>query len=183
MRITIKEAMQLKNEVATAINASRQPSFLLERLEGMFGTLTINDEVQTPPNNVRTFPEAYQRIENLFRVNQALHLALAKANVEHDIGDAIRRRENVKQLIAANELALRHAKPYSRTDTRNIAGTGLERAVTVYEPFVLSGELKGRIRALKRELRELQAHIDAANTSAIDIPNLEIDEVEVLIVD
>lgn len=182
MRITIKEAMQLKNEVAAALRGDTPLPFLAERTDpSTYGELTINGEKQDVPGGARTFPEQYAREEKLLTISEKLHSALAQANVQEGIGDAIRERENVKRLIALNERALRHSKAYTKTETRNIAGTGLERVEIAFRPYATSADLKGRIRALKRSLRALQTHIDMANLRYIEIPNLTFETIEALL--
>ena len=185
MRTTIKEAMQLKNEVAAAIQRRQQGftgSFRTET-NVRYGTTTKDGQVQEAETDSITFPAMYDLMIRAYAISEKLHQALALANVTVGIGDLIRKRENIKALIRMLETAQTKGKAYIRTESTNVIGGGLINVRATYEPFMTSTAAKERVRVLKRELREAQGAIERGNTTFIDIPNLTVEEVEGLLDD
>jgi hypothetical protein len=184
--MTVKELMQLKNEVAAAIKTETNINTYLQMAgtgatRVQYGEEFHGDERVISARKTIPFPQYYERITKLYALSELLNSALSRANVELDVGDLVRERENVKMLIRICESALDHSKPFRRVDTQSVAGGGVERITKRYEPFVTSGDLKARIRDLKRHARGLQTRIDAANTMVIDVNGVERDEAEDLL--
>ena len=180
MHITIKELMQLKNEVAHTIQKHQRtlayPTGLIE-----YGIETINDDHITKPHDTTPFPDFYERYQRLLLISEQLHDALATASNELGINSLVRSRQNNLALIQACESALKHSKPYNQRESINVAGGGKETVTKTYQPHITSATLKARIRELKGRVRAAQTAIDEGNTRRVEVPHLTRAAIEELL--
>lgn len=182
MKITVKQLMQLKNELGNMIMEN-----LHMRVAGRgysnhggiaYGATFRNEKLVEEQLNSTEFPAYYEETRNLLRLSEKVHDALAQANYALGVPSLVRRRENVKSLLKILETALEQSKEYIKVDVVNLLGTGAQEVTTRYIPFMTSQDLKTRIREMKRLARELQTQIDAANNEELEFPELDQETIE-----
>jgi hypothetical protein len=184
-QITIRELLQLKNEVEAAVKAltggqawSDYNAIRTGKPSSNYGTVLV-DGVASQDQGERWFDQ-YQRLQRLMSLNDQLHTVLGEANVRLGIPSLVRQRENAKALLAQLERAIPASKPRDETKVVTIAGGGVQKVREQFIPHVSSKELKTQSKTLRRLLRELQVLIERANMTNVEI-SFDLNDVDDLL--
>lgn len=170
MKITVTEALRLKNQIATVVGQVMH--------ENTSYGLTTVDSVVTETGEQLTIMAHLDRLNKVFAISQAVNSALAAFNVTSKISDNVRRKSNIAFLVQVLENTMRMSDEKSSQHHENVGDTRVV-VKTAFKPYLTKTAIKDQIKVLKAEERQLMADIDKANTTLIELP-FEYEDVEAL---
>ena len=178
MKLTISEALRLKNEVSSVVSrlskhlkTKDRYTFDEDKLDISYGVTCENNEKVSVEDSI-SFLEYEEKLTKALIVNFTLNDAISSFNNSKNLTSLVRERQNSLLLIKVYNLALEKAKE-SKSSKFEVVGEKREKIEVTYTPYVSSFELKDKIKKLRKRIRELQKEIDRANTTII---NVEINE-------
>lgn len=171
MKVTVTEAMRIKNEISHTINTLQMQSRY-----SLYGTIK-EDGIEKQPNPTMVpFPDYLKTMEKAFSISEQLNSKLAELSVKTGISDMVRRKANLIVLRSALETAANQGVATSTT-RHEVVGNTRTPIVTTFEPFMTKKDIKSRIKTIKAEIRTIQSVIDGTNAQQIELP-FEYDDLE-----
>lgn len=163
MKITVTEAMRLKNDLAKII-AKLNNSYTYS-----CGKTLVNG-IDTGEGQDKDDVILYlARMEKALEMSQNINSLLARFNVESGVADAVRCKSNILLMIAIMENVLRSSVPCLTKEHRSVGDT-MTVVTTEFHPTMRKCDIKERLNALKARERTILAQIDAANLQTIEVP-------------
>ena len=167
MKMTIAEALNLKNSLKSVVsNAQRKMH------EVVFGKRTVGGKEEPIPEDALLFEEAYASLGKAMNISNRVNTFLAECNIEFEISETVRQRQNNIALITALEHAQNQSAPTKRFDRDWHDGNYVSVEIT-YEPFQNKKEFKDKVKALRKTNRALNSKILQANALEINLPVTE----------
>jgi hypothetical protein len=161
MKITITEALQLKNElkqkVAQATYEMNNCLYVRTEQNGV-------DITSTTP----TFEENFTKLKKVLDNSQELNDAISQFNMESKVSNYVREQKNLLVLIAQVQNAIKKSVQTSVTQMQ-VVGAERVAVTTVLTPIINASELTKSLNFLKTRNRELFALIQKANTQEIEL--------------
>lgn len=179
MEITVNEALKLKNEISTYV---RKMSSVMQRGVS-FGDVHVfvDGEDQTSDGYELKFTEAYDAFHSLLSYSENINSVLATFNVENNISDLVRRKQNIVLLINMLENAQQHSEPWKKKSTENVAGVGKVTKEESFEPDMSQEQINSKISQLNEELRHIDSTIFDRNVTKVRL-NFNYDDLEATLV-
>jgi len=171
MKITVSEALRLKNEISSSIcqlqSKSRYASYGVTKEDGI--------EKQAK-SDIITFPDYLKLLEKAFGISEQINSKLAELSVRTKISDMVRHKANLLALKQTLEFAALNSTSNAQIRHETV-GAQRVAITTTFEPFMTKKDIKAKIKALKAEIRTIQSMVDAENAQQIELP-FEYDDLE-----
>lgn len=168
MKVTVTEAMRLKNEISRAIQVLQASMFAVN-----MGVVT--ESGQEVINDTKPFPEYLTNLQHMLDISEELNSKLAMFNVVSGISDKVRSKANYQMLIQVFEQALSQYKP-ARSSKYEVVGAQRVEVVSTFSPFMSKVAVRSEIKICKTKMRELQQEIEKLNTKEIEF-SFEYDDI------
>ena len=160
MKITVTEAMRLKNEISQEIGRLQYTSRGVS-----YGTSTEND-LRVDEQNETTIVQHMERSKKLLEISYEINCTLDKFNKEHGISLMVRQMKNNQFLLSMYDSALNNAvaKDVSRREKMD---NKFVTVVTRFQPYLTKTEIRSTQKSLKSDNRQLQSQIDKLNAQTV----------------
>jgi hypothetical protein len=173
MKITVTEALRLKNEIAETVNKLNYATNTAQ-----LGVIKEDGEVISEPKD--TFNSVFERLKKALGFSAEINNVLANFNKETGIDGKVRAMHNEKMLFNILTSALPKTKPTTHSKFENL-GNGQRKSVKVdYVPNVNSKEIKDGMAEAKNKMRSLQVEVEKLNQREIEL-SFEHSDIESLI--
>src|ERR1035437_1903342 len=158
MKITVSEALRLKNEISNTVNKLNS-----EVHRAPLGITKEADVVVSNETDASKFTEGVSRLEKSLSFSEEINSKIALFNRENKIDDKVRSMHNNKLLMSVYENDLPRTKATKTNKFENL-GNGVRQTITVeYIPTVTSTEVKSKISQYKTKYRTTQNEIEILN--------------------
>jgi len=175
MKITVSEALRLKNELAKTVQAIHSETY-----RAPLGITKEDGQSLTDEKDGQKFNEAVDRLSKALSFSEEINSKIAQFNKENKIDDKVRSMQNDKLLLGVFEGSLVRTKAAKSTKFENL-GNGTRKAIVVeYVPTVTSSEVKSKIAHYKTKYRTLQNEIEKLNQGFVEL-TFSYDDVESLV--
>src|SRR3990172_575242 len=152
MKITVTEALRLKNEISGIVNTLNYASN-----SAQFGI--IKEDGETTSEEKENFSLVFERFQKALSFSEEINNTLSTFNRTTQIDAKVRAMHNEKLKLQILTSALPKTKPSSTSRFENL-GNGQRKAVKVtYTPTINSNEVKSMMAEVKRKMREFQTEI------------------------
>ena len=173
MKITVTEALRLKNEIAGIVNTLNYASNTAQ-----FGAVKEDEIVVSEDKD--SFTQVFGRFNKALAYSAEINNTLANFNRETSIDAKVREMHNEKLRFQILSSALPKTKPSSTTRFENL-GNGQRKAIKVtYTPTINSNEVKKLMGDAKKNMRSLQTEIEKLNQKEINL-SFEHTDIESLV--
>ena len=173
MKITVTEALRLKNEIAGIVNTLNYASNTAQ-----FGEIKEEGEVISEQKD--SFTDVFGRFNKALGYSEEINNKLATFNRETGIDAKVRSMHNEKLRFQILSSALPKTKPTNTTRFENLGG-GQRKAVKVsYTPTINSTEVKKMMAEAKKNMRAVQTEIEKLNQKEIEL-SFEHSDIETLV--
>ena len=108
-------------------------------------------------------------IEKLLDLSYELNKSISSFNEKNDIGNLVRKKENVKFLLEYYEKLFPHSKKTIKSRKEKV-GDDFVTVTEEYLPFLCQKDLRVKMKTLKSEKRDIQGKIDKLNAENIELP-------------
>jgi hypothetical protein len=180
MKVTVSEALRIKNELGNIINN-------IQRCSPLYGTRTQTSTLQD--TNVSEIPvmDAYRTVKfsdfveimkKAFNVSEEINSKLANFNTNSGLSDKVRRLHNNEVMITVYNTAVSNSQ-ISENKGYQVLGNDRILVTDRFVPFHSKSELKDKIKAYKTENRQIQIELDALNQKEIEF-SFEYEDLESL---
>ncbi len=162
MKLTVTEAMRLKNEISQEIGRLQYT-----RRGVSYGTSTEND-IRVDDESLTTIVEHMERSNKLLVISAEINNVLDKFNKNNDISLMVRRMKNNQFMLSMYDSALNNAvaKDVKRREKMD---NNFVTVVTKFEPYLKKSAIRQILKTLKADNRELQSKIDKMNAQSITL--------------
>lgn len=161
MKITVTEALRLKNEVSNVIKTLNYSIH-----QSSFGETTEDDEI------ISQDKDKFQEVETALILglsySEELNNSLSKFNKENGVDSTVRRMQNAKLLLDVYSRNLSKTKPTKQKRFENL-GNIRKSIEIIYTPFISSKEMKSKISEQKAICRELQTKVEQLNQKTLEV--------------
>lgn len=172
MKITLTEALRIKNEISKIVTDTQYKIRYSE-----FGSTSENGSIISGDNI--HFPELEKNLVSAILLSQTINNAISDFNKESGVDKLVRTLQNDKLFLKIYTDNLDKFKAKASTKFQNLTASREEIRV-VYEPYISLDKAKSRISLFKTRIRENQTKIEALNTTIIELP-FEYSDIEGLI--
>lgn len=173
MKITVSEALRLKNELSQTVKTLQYKTHSAPLGITKEDSQVINDE-----GDSKKFAEAVDRLTKALKFSEEINSKIASFNKEHSIDNKVRSMQNDKLLLSVYENALPRTKATKTTKFETVLGN--RKAVVVeYSPAITSTDVKSKISHFKTKYRTTQNEIEKLNQGSIEL-TFSHDDVESL---
>lgn len=175
MKVTVTEAMRIKNEVSMAIGN-------LQRYVGAINYGTMVDGGKEVVNTNASIVDYMKELQRKLIISLEVNDKLSRFNVESGISSLVRQKANNELLIKTYEqvLSMLNRQPVSRR--YEVVGNNRIEIETLFTPFVSKKEVKECMKALRSDIREIQKSIEIRNAEFVDL-NFEYSDIENSVLD
>jgi len=164
MKITVSEALRLKNELAQTIKTLQY-----EALRSPLGLTKEDSQIINDEADSKKFSESVERLTKALSFSEEINSKIASFNKENSIDNKVRSMQNDKLLLSVYETALPRTKATKTTKFENL-GNGNRKAIVVeYTPAITSTEVKSNIAKFKTKYRTTQNEIEKLNQGSIEL--------------
>lgn len=164
MKITISEALRLKNELSKTVQ-----SIQYETHRAPLGLTKEDEQVISDESDNKKFEECVSRLEKALGFSEEINSRIAAFNKANQVDDKVRSMQNNKLMLSVFETALARTKPTKTTKFENL-GNGTRKSIKVeYIPAVTSSSVKSKISHFKTKYRTLQSEVEILNQSSIEL--------------
>lgn len=170
MKVTITEALRLKNEISTMVRNTETNISSSE-----FGVSFQDDKPVSVSEDKEKFTHVYDQLTKILTISQLINSALAKYDVNTSVSDLVRESKNKEMLIRVLTNALRYKD--STQTSYEVVGNKRIAVKTHFIPHLTSKEIKQRITSLKKALREIKGQVDKKNSAMIEL-SFEYEDLE-----
>jgi hypothetical protein len=171
MKITITEALRLKNEISTIVRSLEGSA----RNKIIMGK-TIEDGVVSTEGVGYDFSLVITKLELALIYSEEINNKLAAFNKENKIDCEVRKMQNHKLLHKLFTDLLPQSKPNVRNSWITVHNER-KKVVLEYQPLVSSKEIKNKISEHRKAMREIQVAIEKLNQKELelsfDYPDIE----------
>jgi hypothetical protein len=163
MKVTVNEAMRIKNEMDVAFNSTA-----CFRDTVAYGTISENGVQISGNDTTINFDDFLKKFKKILEMKQGINSALATFNVKSGISDLVRKKND---LVSLKEILDRALKQIGPEKVNNYVNVGNERKLVerTLVPFVSKGQIKNELKEIKREMMEIQSTIDELNCKKIEL--------------
>jgi hypothetical protein len=176
MKITVSEALRLKNEISKTIQSIHS-----ETHRAPLGLTKEDDQIVTDEADSKKFESAVERLQKALGFSEEINSKIAGFNKTNQIDDKVRSMQNQKLLLSIFENALHRTKPTKTTKFENL-GNGVRKSIKVeYVPTVTSTDVKSKISLFKTKFRTIQNEIEILNQQIIEL-SFSYEDIESLVV-
>lgn len=181
MKISVNEALRLKNELRGNLNnvlqETRNNAYYGIKKE--FAEKDSKEFEDTTDYNKEPIDRLFSKAQNLVQYLVELETNIQNFNANSGITKLVLLVKNLEVLISRYESVLQFSTPYKRKENPNpLFGKETPREFYVdYTPLYTKKELKEIIKDLKRNLREAQNKIYTLNAETIEV-NFEYSDLE-----
>lgn len=176
MKITVSEALRLKNDLSRTIKSIQSETY-----RAPLGLTKEDDQIISDENDNKKFEEAIVRLEKALSFSEEINSKIAAFNKENKIDDKVRSMQNNKLMLTIFENALARTKPTKTTKFENL-GNGTRKSIKVeYVPSVSSSSVKSKISHFKTKYRTTQNEIEVLNQKNIEL-TFSYDDMESLMI-
>jgi len=173
MKITVTEALRLKNEIAGIVNTLNYASNTAQ-------CGTMQEDGETISEDKDKFSQVFGRFEKALGFSEEINNTLSTFNRETSIDAKVRAMHNEKLKLQILSSALPKTKPSSTTRFENL-GSGTRKSVKVtYTPTIHSNEVKKMMADSKKKMRAYQTEIEKLNQKEITL-SFEHSDIEGLV--
>ena len=175
MKITVSEALRLKNELSNTIRTLQSETF-----RSPLGLTKEDDVVTSDESDATKFNNVVERLQKALSYSEEINSKIASFNKENQIDDKVRAMQNNKLMLQVFENALLKTKATKTTKFENL-GNGTRKSIKVeYTPTITSTEVKSKISNFKGKYRTIQNEIEVLNQGIIEL-SFSYENVESLI--
>ncbi len=176
MKITVSEALRLKNDLSRTIKSIQSETY-----RAPLGLTKEDDQIISDEGDVKKFEEAVIRLEKSLLFSEEINSKIAAFNKTHQVDNKVRSMQNNKLMLSIFENALARTKPMKTTKFENL-GNGTRKSIKVeYVPSVTSTEVKSKISHFKTKYRTAQNEIEVLNQGTIEL-SFSYEDLETLMV-
>jgi len=160
MKVTITEALRLKNEVSQIVNK-------VNAMAVDYGITKENGE-ESVISDRDSFIDQIDKLEKILKISEAINSILAKFSVDSGVSDLVRKSKNIE----LQKQLLERSMGYKQTSRLSYQVVGNERVAvkTEFVPYFSGKQIKEKIAGYKSILREVTSKIDVANSSMVELP-------------
>lgn len=163
MKITLTEALRVKNEISRIITDNQY-----KVRTSQFGSTYENGiEISTPQG--LNFPDVIEVLEKALSLSQIINNQISAFNKETGVDQLVRELQNDKLFLGIYASNLEKFKETNTTRFQALANSREEIKVK-YVPYVSLTSVKTKMSELKAKIRTNQAKIEEFNTTIIDVP-------------
>lgn len=173
MKITVSEALRLKNEIAQVVNHYNSTIRY-----ATLGYTTENNE-KTFENDDKKYSVVLKNLIKTFEYSEEINNVIARFNSDNKVDSKVRALNNAKVLTEIYKNALPKTKPTKSTRFETV-GNGRQKIEIAYVPEITSSEIKASIKTEKQKIRTLQSEIEVLNQKEVSL-SFEFEDVENLI--
>lgn len=166
MKLTVNEALKLKNEIASKVNK------LSDTYDICYGVRYKDGEAEQT-DNVK-FLDRFETLSKVLDYSNEINTRLAEFNAK-GISELVRARQNNNLLISTLEIALGNSSATAST-TKNPDGS---TTVHQFIPDNTKADLKEQIKKLKRVNRDIDSEIFKLNANEIEL-SFDYEELDLL---
>jgi len=164
MKITVSEALRLKNELSKTIQTVQY-----ETHRAPLGITKEDNQALNDEADGKKFTETVTRLEKALAYSEELNSKIALFNKENKIDDKVRKMQNDKLMLGIFQNALNRTKATKTTKFENL-GNGTRKAIVVeYTPTITATEVKGKINGYKTKYRTAQNEIEKLNQGTVEL--------------
>lgn len=174
MKITVSEALRLKNDVSKRIQALQS-----ETHRAPLGITKENGTTINDAEDAKRFQNAIERLEKGLTYSHELNGKIAEFNRSKGIDSKVREMQNNKMLLNIYENALGRTKAQKTNRFENLGNGKRETIEVVYEPTITATDVKSKISHYKTKYRTTQNEIEVLNQEKIEI-SFSFEDVEAL---
>jgi hypothetical protein len=179
MKVTVSEALRLKNEISKKITAlagaftptkSGRYSFMESSptAEVSHGVTTEDGEVVSSSSAI-TSVELELKISKLYDLSQKINSVLTLFNAQSGVSDAVRERQNTLSLLLMYELFSKNSVPTANAKFE-VVGAERKKITVAFRPHLTQDHIALKVAELKNKIRSLQQVVDVANGQQLEIP-------------
>ena len=166
MKMTVQQAMKMKNDLANAVRTKMQT------LQGYRSSVTYGRDLIDGKQLVETedevkFMDALESLEKGFEVSNEVNTVLAKFNATEGIGERVRSIQNGKVIVEALEAAAQKSSKTVQRVQLKVADETME-AEKVYEPYQTKKEVRKLIKDEKAMIRKMESEIFDLNAKEVE---------------
>lgn len=169
MKVTVTEALRLKNEISTMVSALQSSIGASE-----YGITYEGDKLVTDEDREK-FQDVYDQLSKILVISQGINSVLAKYDVESSVSDLVRESKNKELLIRVLTQALQYKD--NTSTSYQVVGNKRVEVKTHFIPHLSSKEIKLRITSLKKALRDIKSQIDKKNAATVEL-SFEYEDLE-----
>ncbi len=162
MKVTVNEAMRIKNEIDAAFNST---NYFQEKIA--YGIVSENGVVISE-TNATNFNDFLDKLKRIITIKQEINSILAKYNVRSGISDLVRRKQSLVHLKEVLDNAIKNIGPEKSNAYVNV---GNERKLVerTFSPFVSKEHIKNELKEINNEMMKIQSKIDDLNCKKVDL--------------
>lgn len=173
MKITVTEALRLKNEISGIVNTLNYASN-----SAQFGVLREDDQIISEEKE--SFTDVFKRFTKALGFSEEINNKLANFNRETSIDAKVRAMHNEKLKLQILTNALPKTKPSSTNRFENLGGGSRKAVKVTYVPTINSNEVKTMMATAKSNMRKFQTEIELLNQKNIEL-SFEHSDIESLV--
>jgi len=177
MKITVVDALRLKKEISEKVR--RIQEYINYGSESLYGIHYQDGEEMT--DNVLKFDKLLDLLETAFSYSEEINNKISDFNFNNTITHKVRRIQNFKYGISVLEKSLNFLNN-KVSKSFQVIGNERKLVVSTFKPCMDKKTVKGLIKSLKTDIRELQKEIDKLNNEEIEV-SFDYDDVESLRID
>jgi len=175
MKITVSEALRLKNEISNTVSKLNSETY-----RAPLGITKEAEVVVSNASDAVKFTEGVSRLEKALSYSEEINSKIALFNREHKIDDKVRSMHNNKLLMSVYENALPRTKATKTNKFENL-GNGVRQTISVeYIPTITSVDVKSKISHYKTKYRTTQNEIEILNQGTLEL-SFSYEDVEALL--
>jgi hypothetical protein len=173
MKVTVSEAMRIKKEIGSFIsNTESSIRYNLSRGKDKSSRIVYGQRTE---NNIEILDEGKKSVvddvrdfEEILSISEKVNTALADFNHTNGVGNMVRKRQNLKLLLAYYEKRImENSSPSVKTERDKESGI----VTTIkFDPYLNKSEIRSKIKEIKSSMRNLQFSIEKSNNKQIDLP-------------
>ena len=164
MKITVSEALRLKNEISKTIQVIQSETY-----RAPLGLTKEDGEAVTDEADSNKFSNTIDRLQKALAFSEEINSVISNFNKSNKIDDKVRSMHNQKLLLSVFENALARTKPTKTTKFENL-GNGVRKSIKVeYVPLMTSTDVKSKISTYKTTYRTLQNEVEILNQQTVDL--------------
>ena len=164
MKITVSEALRLKNEISKSVSAIQSETY-----RAPLGLVKEEDQIISDESDNKKFEETVSRLEKALGFSEEINSKIAAFNKSNQVDDKVRSMQNNKLLLSVFENALPKTKSTKTNRFENL-GNGVRKSIKVeYIPAVTSSAVKSKISHFKTKYRTIQNEIEILNQGSIEL--------------
>ena len=173
MKITVTEALRLKNEISGIVNT-------LNYATNSAQLGVVKEDGEAISEDKESFTTVFERFKKALGYSEEINNKLSNFNRETGIDVKVRAMHNEKLKLQILTSALPKTKPSSTTKFENLGGGKRQSVKVTYTPTINSNEVKKMMADAKQKMRAIQIEIEKLNQKDIEL-SFEYSDIESLV--